>query len=110
MSLKISQAVQFLEDVRVKEGDLKIQTLTGFWLRTKPETGERVIVCAIGDAQELKDTNEGSCTHDSTRVDGTLDANCLRCGVGGYWHNGHRHDRVHPSGKVLFILDCENAE
>lgn len=54
-----------------------------------------------GPPQERK-----ACHHDSTRVDGTLDCNCLRCGADGYWHNGHRHDTDHPSGKVLFVLDC----
>ena len=52
----------------------------------------------------------GPCRHDSTRVDGTLDCHCLRCGADGYWHNGHRHDRDHPSGKVLFVLDCNAGE
>lgn len=46
------------------------------------------------------------CRHDSTRHNGTLDDHCLRCGFGGYWHLGHRHDEGHPSGKVLFRLDC----
>lgn len=44
--------------------------------------------------------------HDSTRRDGSLDDHCLRCGAGGYWHEGHRHELVHPSGKVLFCLGC----
>lgn len=46
------------------------------------------------------------CAHDSTRVDGALDPNCLLCGWPGYWHQGHRHDSIHPSGKVLFTLTC----
>lgn len=46
------------------------------------------------------------CRHDSLRVDGTLDCNCLRCGADGYWHDGHRHDVDHPSGKVLMVLRC----
>jgi hypothetical protein len=47
------------------------------------------------------------CLHDSERVDGTFDSCCLKCGVEGYWHDGHRHDKVHPSGKILFIVDCD---
>ena len=46
------------------------------------------------------------CVHDSSRTDGTLDCNCLRCGADGYWHDGHRHDVDHPSGKVLVRLEC----
>ena len=46
------------------------------------------------------------CRHDSLRGDGTLDDHCLRCGIEGYWHDGHRHDRSHPSGKILFVREC----
>lgn len=49
------------------------------------------------------------CRHDSSRRDGSLDSCCLRCGADGYWHFGHRHDRVHPGGKVLFVLGCSDA-
>jgi hypothetical protein len=48
--------------------------------------------------------------HDSTRGDGTLDDHCLRCGADGYWHDGHRHDRPHPSGKILLTLACPTVE
>jgi hypothetical protein len=47
------------------------------------------------------------CVHDSTRADGTLDSCCLRCGTDGYWHEGHAHHVVHPSGKLLVRLDCD---
>lgn len=50
------------------------------------------------------------CRHDSTRRDGTLDTHCLLCGANGYWHQGHRHDDGHPSGKVLFSLSCPDSE
>lgn len=52
------------------------------------------------------------CRHDSTRRDGdmALDDHCLRCGADGYWHYGHRHDRAHPSGKVLIVLGCPDVE
>lgn len=53
--LKISQVVEFLESVKEREGDLKVQTLTGFWVRSIPATGERVVVCAVGDGQSLED-------------------------------------------------------
>lgn len=49
------------------------------------------------------------CVHDSTRRDGLLDSCCLRCGTDGYWHYGHRHDRGHPSGKILIILECPDS-
>jgi hypothetical protein len=47
--------------------------------------------------------------HSSLRLDGTLDSCCLRCGADGYWHEGHRHDLVHPSGKVLIRVECPVA-
>lgn len=46
------------------------------------------------------------CRHDSTRLDGMLGDHCLFCGERGYWHQGHRHDKAHPSGVVLVRLDC----
>lgn len=46
------------------------------------------------------------CRHDSTRRDGALDTHCLKCGEDGYWHHGHSHFKVHPSGKVLVSLGC----
>jgi hypothetical protein len=57
----------------------------------------------ISASQPLAD---GPCRHESTRADGTLDERCLRCGADGYWHRGHRHDKVHPSGKLLFRRYC----
>lgn len=51
--------------------------------------------------------HRSSCEHDSCRMDGTLDNHCLLCGIDGYWHKGHRHDRAHPGGeKILIILHC----
>lgn len=48
-------------------------------------------------------TRRRRCQHDSIRVDGWLDAHCLRCGEDGYWEDGQRVASVdiHPSGKVL---------
>jgi hypothetical protein len=47
------------------------------------------------------------CCHDSLRrQDGMFDNTCIKCGADGYWHIGHRHDVVHPSGKILFHLAC----
>ena len=45
------------------------------------------------------------CRHDSIRLDGLLDNVCMRCGADGYWHDGHRHDVTHASGKILFALE-----
>lgn len=49
------------------------------------------------------------CFHDSTRIDGSLDDHCLKCGAEGHWHMGHRHDKKHPSDKKLFIVDCDDC-
>ena len=54
----------------------------------------------------MNQVTQKSCQHDSTRQDGTLDDHCLRCGIEGYWHYGHRHDKPHPSGKILIDLEC----
>jgi hypothetical protein len=35
-----------------------------------------------------------------------LDDHCLRCGLDGYWHEDHRHDAIHPSGKTIVRLEC----
>ena len=51
----ISEVVEFLERVKKTDGDLKLQSITGFWVRTIPATGERVIVCAVGDGQSVED-------------------------------------------------------
>lgn len=53
--MKISEVVDFLEKTKEAHGDIRIQTLTGFWIRTIPASGETVVVCAIGDAQSLED-------------------------------------------------------
>lgn len=51
--MKISRVIEFLEGVKEKDGDLEVQTITGFWVRTTPETGERVVVCAVGDGKSI---------------------------------------------------------
>lgn len=60
-------------------------------------------------AKIVDQTMRPPCQHDSTRGDGTLDDCCLKCGTWGYWHQGHRHDKAHPSGKVLFRVACTEA-
>lgn len=54
-SLKISQVIDFLEGVKTQEGDIKLQSVTGFWVETVKVTGERVVVPCVGDAQSLND-------------------------------------------------------
>lgn len=53
--MKISQVVAFLEKVKDKDGDLEVPIITGFWIRTIPATGERVVACAVGDGKSLED-------------------------------------------------------
>lgn len=57
--MKISRTVEFLEKVKEQDGDLEIQTITGFWVRTIPRTGERVVVCAVGDGKSLEEALRG---------------------------------------------------
>lgn len=57
--MKISRIVEFLEGVKERDGDIDVQTITGFWVRTIPSTGERVVVCAVGDGKSIEeDINE----------------------------------------------------
>lgn len=60
--MKISRVIEFLENVKATEGDLELSAVTGnwapepkpvtgFWVRTIPSTGERVIICSLGEAE-----------------------------------------------------------
>ena len=51
--MKISQVVEFLEQVKDADGDLEVQSITGFWIRTVPASGERVVICVVGDGKAL---------------------------------------------------------
>jgi NADPH-dependent 2,4-dienoyl-CoA reductase/sulfur reductase-like enzyme len=53
--LRISRVIDFLTTVQTEEGDLELQSITGFWVRSIPATGERVVVCAVGDAKSIED-------------------------------------------------------
>lgn len=57
--MKISKVIEFLEAVKDKDGDLEVQTITGFWIRKIPATGDRVVVCAIGDGKSLEESCHG---------------------------------------------------
>lgn len=59
MSLRISQVIDFLEKAKEKDGDIDIQTITGFWVQTIPSTGKRIVVCAIGDGKSVEDALRG---------------------------------------------------
>lgn len=47
--MKISKVVEFLEKTQESHGDIEIQAITGFWVRVIPATGERVVVCSMGE-------------------------------------------------------------
>jgi hypothetical protein len=53
--MKIGQVISFLEQTKTREGDIELQSVTGFWVRAIPSTGERVVVCSVGDGQSLED-------------------------------------------------------
>lgn len=57
--MKISRVVTFLESIKDRDGDVEIQTITGFWVKTIPATGERVVVCAVGDGKSIEDALHG---------------------------------------------------
>jgi DNA-binding XRE family transcriptional regulator len=92
----------------------RTQTAVSYWCAGKrqPSLSDLCRIAAVFDVTTDyllgRDVSSGGsvCQHDSTRVDGLLDDCCLKCGVSGYWHRGHRHDVGHPSGKVLIRLNC----
>lgn len=45
--MKISEIIEFLERVKNQDGDLRMQSITGLWVKTIPATGELVVVPAI---------------------------------------------------------------
>jgi uncharacterized protein (DUF849 family) len=53
--VKISTVLGFLEKIKESEGDLEVQSITGFWVRDIPSTGERVVVPAVGDGKSIED-------------------------------------------------------
>lgn len=53
--MKISQIVEFLEKVKESEGDLEVVAITGFWIRTVPSTGLKVVVSSIGDGKSIEE-------------------------------------------------------
>lgn len=57
--MKISRVIAFLEKVKEQDGDLEVETITGFWTRTVPSTGERVVVCAVGDGLSIEEALRG---------------------------------------------------
>jgi hypothetical protein len=58
-----------------------------------------------GVTSGAKTEERTACDHDSMRLDALLDDHCMKCGASGYWHHGIRHDKAHPSGKILFSLE-----
>lgn len=57
--MKISRVIAFLEKVKEQDGDLEVESITGFWIRTVPSTGERVVVCAVGDGLSIEEALRG---------------------------------------------------
>ena len=53
--MRSSEIVKFLEGIQTTEGDLKIQSITGFWIETVVETGERIVVPVVGDGKTIED-------------------------------------------------------
>lgn len=56
--MRISEVVKFLEDVKDNEGDHRIESITGFWIETIVETGERIVVPVVGDGKTIKDLKD----------------------------------------------------
>lgn len=59
--MKISKVIAFLEGVMENGGDMELQSITGFWIRQIPATGERVVVASIGNGKAVgpPEANDG---------------------------------------------------
>lgn len=53
--MRVSEVIKFLEYVKETDGDIKFQSITGFWTKVIPATGEKVVVPAVGDGKSVED-------------------------------------------------------
>lgn len=53
--MRISRAIEFLEYVKENNGDIRLESITGFWTYTIPATGERVVAPSVGDGKSVAD-------------------------------------------------------
>lgn len=53
--MRVSEAIDFLGYVKEAQGDIKIQSITGFWVKNIPATGEKVVVPSVGDSKSVED-------------------------------------------------------
>lgn len=53
--MNISTVIDFLEGVKEQNGDLKLESITGFWVHTIPRTGEKIVVPSVGDGLSIKE-------------------------------------------------------
>ena len=53
--MKVSEVIEFLEYVKETDGDIKVESITGFWTRTVPSTGERILVASVGDGKSIEE-------------------------------------------------------
>lgn len=55
VDMKVSQVIEFLEAMKGEYGDIKLESITGFWIHTVPATDEKIIVPSVGDGRSVKD-------------------------------------------------------
>lgn len=53
--MRISAIIKFLEGVQRQHGDIKLQTITGFWTKVIPATGEMVLIDSVGDGKSVEE-------------------------------------------------------
>jgi len=53
--MKVRYVIDFLQKVLEIEGDIEVQSITGFWVRDDPSTGKRIVICSVGDGQSIED-------------------------------------------------------
>lgn len=70
--MKISRIVEFLQSVEEREGDINMQGITGFWVRSVPATGERIVACAVGDGMSLDDVLRQNRITDEPVIPGSI--------------------------------------
>lgn len=53
----IGDVVAFLERVKEDFGNIRLDTVTGFWTRQIPSTGEWIVVGSIGDGKAIGESH-----------------------------------------------------
>lgn len=65
--MTIEEVIDFLEGIRKTDGNIKMEFITGFWVRTLPTSGMRVVIPVTGDGKSLDEFLEIRRANHATR-------------------------------------------